>query len=1028
MSRISSTGITTSSGLITGIPIEETVNQLLSIAARPRATLQNRTDSLKAEQTAVDQLSSLVLGLRFSLSGLDRNQTFASRSVKSADPAAVTVAVQTGATPAAGSYQLTPLRAATSHQVVSGSIGDLSDALGSGDLELRFGGRVNKGVSLTDINGGAGFAAGKIKITDRAGDTATIDLRAATTIDEVLNEINSSDEIDVTASIDGDQIVLTDNTGEAGVFRVREVGGGTTAESLGLAGLTGSTDTLTGGDIFGITGSTKLASLNDGLGVAVNELKDIDDLFLTLADGTTAGFDLSDARTVGDVLTLINDNEDLDGRVTVSIDPDGNRLRITDNTTGSETFTVEGSAADDLGLDKASTGGVVTGDRLIAGLGGVLLASLNGGQGIEAGSIELTNRDGATATVDLSAAETLDDVIGAINAAGIDITARVNNAGTGLLLTDASGGAGSLIVAESSGGSTAASLGLLAEEGSNTFDSGALNRRTVGLQTKLSTFRGGEGIARGQIRLTDSAGKGSTIDLRFSGVDNPTLGDVIAKINASAVEVTASLNEAGDGLLLTDTAGGEGKLSVTEVAGGATAAQLRILGESSVTNGDNQQTIDGTSRFSVNLSEITEAAGETPLTALNGGSGVDHGLVTITNSQGAGKTVDLRSAVTVQDVIDKINDADAGVTAALNSAGTGIELTDTAGGTGKLKVVDLTGSAAEDLKIAGESSKTNGTGQQTISGAGLIGSGEPLELLAKRINDFDAGFEASVVFDGAGYRLAISSSSTGAANEIVVSAGSTSLSFTETSRAADAVAVFGQGALGGVSVTSSNGKFNDVIDGVNITVNQANGDPVKIDVAQNDDPLRTSINGFVAAYNSVRTNLDTVTDYDADTLTTGILFGRNEAVRVDSDLSRLASGRFTTGSRYTSLESIGISLDAEGKLAVNSTKLNAALAEDHGAVERLFRDEDTGVVARFTDATDRLAGDESSLLSARSISLTNTIDSNETRIEFFTASLEQQRDRLLLSFYKLEETVSLLQSNLDTVSSIQPITIANSSN
>jgi flagellar hook-associated protein 2 len=1019
--------ISSSVGLITGIPIEETVNQLMAVATRPRTTLLNRTNLLKSEQTALDTLSSLVLGLQFSTGALNRNTTFGARTSNSSDKAAVATSVTPGSSPTPGSYQLTPLKSASAHQLVSASIGDLTNALGNGELKLSFGGRVNKGVALTEINGGAGFQAGQIKITDRAGDSATIDLRAATTIDEVLNAINSSDEIDVTASVQGDQIILKDNTNEAGTLRVREAGGGTTAASLGLT-TTASGDTLTGTDIFLLSGSTKLSSLNDGLGVAVNELKDIEDIVLTLSDGTTAKIDLSNSVTLADFVDAVNEEASLTGKVTVAIAPDGNRLVVTDHTTpvNNGKLEITGTAADDLGLDKTSASGVVTGRRLVAGLGGTLLKSLNGGTGVDAGKISITNRDGAAAVeVDLSAAETLDDVIATINSAasGIEVTASINSSGNGILLTDASNGTGSLVVGEVGNDKTAADLGLLINQASSSFDTGSLNRQVVGRGTKLSTLRGGEGISRGQVKITDSKGKESTIDLRFTGVDNPSLGDVIDKINASAVDVTASLNETGDGILITDTAKGSGTLSVAEVGGGQIASQLRIAGASKANDGEAQQIIDGTTELSFNLEDIADSAGQTLLTALNAGKGVGLGLMRLTNSKGdTPVTVDLTAAVTVQDAIDAINKTNIGVTAALNSNGSGIEIKDASGGSGTLKLEDITGTASKDLKL-NATPTTNGFGEQVINGRGLISNGTPIEQLAKRINEFDAGYAASVIYDGDGYRLSLTSEKTGAANEIVISGVGTSLSFTETSRASDAVALFGQGNAGGVTVTSSDGKFNNLISGVNIDVLQATGNAVRIDVAQNDAPLKSAIQDFVASYNSVRDNLAIVTDFDPEALTTGILFGRNEVVRVDSDLSRLASGRFTTGGRYNSLESIGVSLGADGKLSIDQAQLDSALATDRSAVEKMFRDEDNGVVAKFTDATDRLAGDENSLLPSRTIAITGTIEANEARLLRFDDSLARQREALLTQFYKLEETIALLQSNLDSVSGIQPISI-----
>ena len=53
---------------------------------------------------------------------------------------------------------------------------------------------------MRELNGGAGVQRGKIRITDRSGAVATIDLSFARTVDDVLQAINSNEDISVTAS------------------------------------------------------------------------------------------------------------------------------------------------------------------------------------------------------------------------------------------------------------------------------------------------------------------------------------------------------------------------------------------------------------------------------------------------------------------------------------------------------------------------------------------------------------------------------------------------------------------------------------------------------------------------------------------------------------------------------------------------------------------------------------------------------------------------------------------------------------
>ena len=124
-----------------------------------------------------------------------------------------------------------------------------------------------------------------------------------------------------------------------------------------------------------------------------------------------------------------------------------------------------GTLAEDLGIATTTAGDTINGHRLVGGLKGPLLSSLSGGRGLgDLGVISLTDRSGATANVDLSAAETLGDVIQLINHAGIGITAAVNSARNGIVLQDNTGAATSnLIVANADATNTADKLGVTAD-------------------------------------------------------------------------------------------------------------------------------------------------------------------------------------------------------------------------------------------------------------------------------------------------------------------------------------------------------------------------------------------------------------------------------------------------------------------------------------------------------------------------------------------------------------------------------------
>src|SRR5262249_27260594 len=160
------------------------------------------------------------------------------------------------------------------------------------------------------------------RITDKSGEDAVIDLRFATTVDDVLTAINSNTSINVTAEAVGDTIRLTDKTGQNGVLSVQEVNNGSTASDLGLLGLSasGATTVASGADIYRLHSGTRLTSLNDGNGVDFTTTTGVvDDLVFSLRNGSEVGVDLSGSETLGDVVDKINNTTGLKGKVTAAI-------------------------------------------------------------------------------------------------------------------------------------------------------------------------------------------------------------------------------------------------------------------------------------------------------------------------------------------------------------------------------------------------------------------------------------------------------------------------------------------------------------------------------------------------------------------------------------------------------------------------------------------------------------------------------------------------------------------------------------
>jgi flagellar hook-associated protein 2 len=586
--------IRTSVGLNSGIDIAGITSQLISLQRAPARVMEARIDGYKGVKLGIEALETNVLQLSSAVNVLKLPTTFQAVSVSNSNTDQLTVSANSDAT--LGSYAFQTLRLATAEQRTSKGFANSDEQkIGAGTLTFSQGGKLATSTRLDTFNGGEAVQRGSIKITDRSGSSATIDLTKAYSIDDVLNAINDDNSLSVTASTSGGQIILSDSSGSTtSNLIVEEVGSGTTATDLGIQQSVAAT-TLTGSEVYYLTEDFTLDQLNDGNGVF--QFDGADDLRFTTTDGTQIDVNLDDVFDLGELVSAVNDNASNGGKLTAALS--NGRLVLTDNAAGGSTLTVEdinsGNSVEALGLDNTAVGNTLTGDRLLAGIGSKLIRNLNGGQGITTpGSITVTDRTGLTATLDLSSAESLDEVLTAINgavddttSAALSLTARYNELGTGIEVVDSSGATSSnLIIADVGGGSVAADLGLTVDVANTSVDSSSLGVRRVGLQTSLTDFTAdGESVAAGSFLITDSAGNQESIAISSSST---SIGDVLQRINAASIaQVTARLNETGDGFVIEDNAGGAGTLTIEEV-GSTTAADLRILGTGVVGTGGNQ--------------------------------------------------------------------------------------------------------------------------------------------------------------------------------------------------------------------------------------------------------------------------------------------------------------------------------------------------------------------------------------------------------------------------------------------------------
>jgi len=255
-------------------------------------------------------------------------------------------------------------------------------------------------VLLNSLKGGSGIPLGTINITDRAGHSGPISLAGATSLNDIISDINNNTSgIKVTASLNasGTGLQIVDNSGGGGNLVIAD-SGSTTAAALGIAGtFTPTTQTVDGGNLQRkyVSLSTLLSSYNGGAGVALGQFQ------IQNSTGATTEIDLTQGtyNTIGDVIKAINTKN---AGITASINANGNGILLTDTAGGAGIMTVTDLA------------------------GGTTAANLN-----IKGTATGTTLDGALEkTIAVSSTDTLQTLQGKINLLGFGVTASIINDGS----------------------------------------------------------------------------------------------------------------------------------------------------------------------------------------------------------------------------------------------------------------------------------------------------------------------------------------------------------------------------------------------------------------------------------------------------------------------------------------------------------------------------------------------------------------------------------------------------------------------
>jgi flagellar hook-associated protein 2 len=232
---------------------------------------------------------------------------------------------------------------------------------------------------------------------------------------------------------------------------------------------------------------------------------------------------------------------------------------------------------------------------------------------------------------------------------------------------------------------------------------------------------------------------------------------------------------------------------------------------------------------------------------------------------------------------------------------------------------------------------------------------DTLSGIRDAVNAADIGVSASIINDGSGDVLVFSSQNSGTANSLKVTvtdddgtntddAGLSQLAYDPTAAAGSgrnlSEIVAAQNAsvvIDGIAVSKSSNTISDALEGVTLNLLKAGAGPTTLTIATDTDAIQAATQKFVDAYNGFTTTLKNLTAYDADTKVAAPLQGDSTTLSIERSVrSVLSLSVAYAPGKTAALPDIGITLQDDGTLAVDNTKLQQVIQDQPDLIGKLF--------------------------------------------------------------------------------------------
>jgi flagellar hook-associated protein 2 len=221
-------------------------------------------------------------------------------------------------------------------------------------------------------------------------------------------------------------------------------------------------------------------------------------------------------------------------------------------------------------------------------------------------------------------------------------------------------------------------------------------------------------------------------------------------------------------------------------------------------------------------------------------------------------------------------------------------------------------------------------------------------------------------------------------------------------------------SLNGVSISRSSNTLTDVISNTTLTLTKKTTLAISLDVKSDSSSVSSMVDALVKSYNETNKMLNDATAFNAASKQSAILNGDSTVRNAQFELRGLLSMQVEGAGSLKTLSDVGVSVQKDGSLKFDKTKLDKAINADPENVAKFFGayDKTTNLTSVPDTAKSGLAYRFDQILKG----LVDTNGSFNSKVDGLNVSVKtiaQRRDALNRRFDAMEKQYRTQFTNLD---------------